>query len=138
MFLKRIAGEHQKNGKPLIDDPIYAHKVASLEIELMALEITVLRVISQDSGRPGPEASLLKIKGTEIQQRLTELMLEAVGPYGLPFDPDFLDGETQHSIVNDDDAAALASYYFNYRKTSIYGGSNEIQKNIITQMILGL
>jgi len=138
LFLKRIAGEHQKNGKPLIDDPIYAHKVASLEIELMALEITVLRVISQDSGRPGPEASLLKIKGTEIQQRLTELMLEAVGPYGLPFDPDFLDGETQHSIVNDDDAAALASYYFNYRKTSIYGGSNEIQKNIITQMILGL
>ena len=138
LFLKRIAGEHQKNGRPLIEDPIYAHKVASLEIELMALEITVLRVISQDSGRPGPEASLLKIKGTEIQQRLTELMLEAVGPYGLPFDPEFLDGETEHSVVSDDDAAALASYYFNYRKTSIYGGSNEIQKNIITQMILGL
>ncbi|MFZ6693975.1 acyl-CoA dehydrogenase family protein [Undibacterium sp. SXout20W] len=138
LFLKRIAGEHQKNGRPLIEDPIYAHKVASLEVELMALEITVLRVISQDSGRPGPEASLLKIKGTEIQQRLTELMLEAVGPYGLPFDPEFLDGETEHSLVSDDDAAALASYYFNYRKTSIYGGSNEIQKNIITQMILGL
>ena len=138
LFLKRIAGEHQKNGKPLIDDPVFAHKVASLEIELMALEITVLRVISQDSGRPGPEASLLKIKGTEIQQRLTELMLETVGPYGLPFDPHFLEGETEHSIVSDDDAAALASYYFNYRKTSIYGGSNEIQKNIITQMILGL
>ncbi|MFZ6686378.1 acyl-CoA dehydrogenase family protein [Undibacterium sp. SXout11W] len=138
LFLKRIAGEHQKNGKPLIDDPVFVHKVASLEIELMALEITVLRVISQDSGRPGPEASLLKIKGTEIQQRLTELMLETVGPYGLPFDPQFLEGETEHSLVSDDDAAALASYYFNYRKTSIYGGSNEIQKNIITQMILGL
>ncbi len=138
LFLKRIAGEHQKNGKPLIDDPVFAHKVAILEIELMALEITVLRVISQDSGRPGPEASLLKIKGTEIQQRLTELMLETVGPYGLPFDPQFLEGETEHSLVSDDDAAALASYYFNYRKTSIYGGSNEIQKNIITQMILGL
>ena len=138
LFLKRIAGEHQKNGKPLIDDPVFANKVASLEIELMALEITVLRVISQDSGRPGPEASLLKIKGTEIQQRLTELMLEAVGPYGLPFDPAFLEGETDQSLVNDDDAAPLASYYFNYRKTSIYGGSNEIQKNIITQMILGL
>ncbi|MFZ6860999.1 acyl-CoA dehydrogenase family protein [Undibacterium sp. Ji67W] len=138
LFLKRIAGEHHKNGKPLIDDPVFAHKVASLEIELMALEITVLRVISQDSGRPGPEASLLKIKGTEIQQRLTELMLETVGPYGLPFDPQFLEGDTEHSLVSDDDAAALASYYFNYRKTSIYGGSNEIQKNIITQMILGL
>lgn len=137
-FLKRIAAKHQKNGLPLIDDAVYASKVASLEVELMALEITVLRVISQDSGRPGPEASLLKIKGTEIQQRLTELMVEAVGPYGLPFDPAFLEGETQHSIVGDDDAAPLAPYYFNFRKTSIYGGSNEIQKNIITQMILGL
>ena len=137
-FLKRIAAKHQKNGLPLIDDAVYASKVASLEVELMALEITVLRVISQDSGRPGPEASLLKIKGTEIQQRLTELMVEAVGPYGLPFDPDFLEGETEHSIVGDDDAAPLAPYYFNFRKTSIYGGSNEIQKNIITQMILGL
>ncbi|MFZ6712396.1 acyl-CoA dehydrogenase family protein [Undibacterium sp. TC9W] len=137
-FLKRIAAKHQKNGLPLIDDAVYASKVASLEVELMALEITVLRVISQDSGRPGPEASLLKIKGTEIQQRLTELMVEAVGPYGLPFDPAFLEGETVHSIVGDDDAAPLAPYYFNFRKTSIYGGSNEIQKNIITQMILGL
>lgn len=137
-FLKRIAAKHRKNGLPLIDDAVYASKVASLEVELMALEITVLRVISQDSGRPGPEASLLKIKGTEIQQRLTELMVEAVGPYGLPFDPAFLEGETEHSIVGDDDAAPLAPYYFNFRKTSIYGGSNEIQKNIITQMILGL
>ncbi|MFZ6674155.1 acyl-CoA dehydrogenase family protein [Undibacterium sp. Xuan67W] len=137
-FLKRVANEHQKNGKPLIDDPVYASKVASLEVELMALEITVLRVISQDSGRPGPEASLLKIKGTEIQQRLTELMIEAVGPYSLPFDPSFMHGDTEHSVMGDDDAAPLASYYFNFRKTSIYGGSNEIQKNIITQMILGL
>ncbi|MFZ6844910.1 acyl-CoA dehydrogenase family protein [Undibacterium sp. RuTC16W] len=137
-FLKRVASEHQKNGKPLIDDPVYATKVASLEVELMALEITVLRVISQDSGRPGPEASLLKIKGTEIQQRLTELMIEAVGPYSLPFDTAFMHGDTEHSVMGDDDAAPLASYYFNFRKTSIYGGSNEIQKNIITQMILGL
>ncbi|MFZ6644403.1 acyl-CoA dehydrogenase family protein [Undibacterium sp. TJN25] len=137
-FLKRIATEHQKNGKPLLDDPVYASKVASLEVELMALEITVLRVISQDSGRPGPEASLLKIKGTEIQQRLTELMVEAVGPYSQPFDHAFMEGKEEHSIAEDDDAAPLAAYYFNFRKTSIYGGSNEIQKNIITQMILGL
>jgi alkylation response protein AidB-like acyl-CoA dehydrogenase len=136
--LKQLAAGQQKNGKPLIDDPVYAAKLASLEIELMALEITVLRVISQDSGRPGPEASLLKIKGTEIQQRLSELMMEAAGPYSLPFDPAFLQGETEHSVAGDDDAAPLASYYFNYRKTSIYGGSNEIQKNIISQMILGL
>ncbi len=139
-FLKRIASQQQKNGKPLIEDPLFSAKVATLEIEIMALEVTVLRVISMDNAKrgPGPEASMLKVKGTEVQQALTELMVEAVGPYGLPFDPDFLHGSEEHSAANDDDAAPLASYYFNFRKTSIYGGSNEIQKNIITQMILGL
>jgi alkylation response protein AidB-like acyl-CoA dehydrogenase len=106
----------------------------------MALEITVLRVISSDSSKrgPGPEASMLKVKGTEVQQTLTELMVEAVGPYAMPFDAAYLNGEHEHSVAEDDDAAPLAAHYFNYRKTSIYGGSNEIQKNIITQMILGL
>ncbi|MDB5855870.1 MAG: pimeloyl-CoA dehydrogenase large subunit [Herminiimonas sp.] len=139
-FLKRVAGDQQKNGKSLLEDPVYAAKVASLEIEIMALEVTVLKVVSQEGARrgPGPEASMLKVKGTEIQQTLTELMLEAVGPYGLPFDRAYLEGKAEHSVAQDDDAAPLASYYFNYRKTSIYGGSNEIQKNIITQMILGL
>ena len=139
-FLKRIAGDQQKNGKPLIEDPIFSAKVASLEIEMMALEVTVLRVISMDNAKrgPGPEASMLKVKGTEVQQLLTELMVEAVGPYGMPFDPEYLHGAQEHSASADDDAAPLASYYFNFRKTSIYGGSNEIQKNIITQMILGL
>ena len=139
-FLKRLALSQHKNGAPLLDDPVFAAKVASLEIELMALEITALRVISMDDSKrgPGPEASMLKIKGTEIQQALTELMLEAVGPYGMPFDPEFLHGAQPHSAADDDDAAPIASYYFNYRKASIYGGSNEIQKNIITQMILGL
>jgi alkylation response protein AidB-like acyl-CoA dehydrogenase len=139
-FLKRVANSQMKNGKPLLDDPVFAAKVANLEIELMALEVTVLRVVSQEGKKrgPGPEASLLKVKGTEIQQMLTELMLEAIGPYGLPFDKAFLEGAHEHSVTGDDDAAPLASYYFNFRKTSIYGGSNEIQKNIITQMILGL
>ncbi len=139
-FLKRLAARIRKGGRPLIEDPLFASKLASLEIDLMALEITVLRVISQESKRkaPGPEASVLKIKGTEIQQALTELMVEAAGPLGLPFDPDYLEGESEHSAGGDDDAAPLMPYYFNYRKTSIYGGSNEIQKNIITQMILGL
>jgi alkylation response protein AidB-like acyl-CoA dehydrogenase len=139
-FLKRLAIQQRKNGEPLLNDPVFASKVATLEIELMALEVTVLRVLSQEHTRraPGPEASMLKVKGTEVQQMLTELMLEAVGPYGLPFDPAYLDGEQEHSAAQDDDAAPLAAYYFNYRKTSIYGGSNEIQKNIITQMILGL
>jgi alkylation response protein AidB-like acyl-CoA dehydrogenase len=138
LFLKKVATEHLKHGKPLLHDPLFAAKVASLEIELMALEATVLRVISQEAQAPGPEASMLKVRGSEIQQLLTELMVEALGPDALPFDTDYLEGKTEHSLTGDDAAAPLAGYYFNFRKTSIYGGSNEIQKNIITQMILGL
>lgn len=139
-FLKRVARQQQKNGRPLLEDPLFGAKVAALEIELMALELTVLRVVSSESAGkgPGPEASMLKIKGTEIQQMLTELMVEAVGPYAQPFDTAYLECEHEHAVTGYDDAAPLAAYYFNYRKTSIYGGSNEIQKNIISQMILGL
>jgi len=137
-FLKKIANQQQKNGKPLLEDPLFAARVANLEIELMALEVTVLRTIAQEAHGPGPQASVLKVRGSEIQQQLTELMVEALGPQALPFDPAYLDGEREHALAGDDDAAPLAGYYFNFRKTSIYGGSNEIQKNIITQMILGL
>ncbi len=137
-FLKRYAATQSKNGKPLMEDPLYAAKVATLEIELMALEMTVLRVLAQEHKAPGPEASVLKVRGTEIQQTLTELMVEAAGPMALPFDAAYLESESAHSVAGDDDAAPLAGYYFNFRKTSIYGGSNEIQRNIITQMILGL
>ncbi len=140
VFLKHVALEQKKNGKPLLHDPVFAAKVASLEIELMALDVTVLRVVAKEAqGRgPGPEASLLKIKGSELQQGLTELMFEAIGPLAAPFDVPFLEGKEAHSVAGDDDAAPLAAYYFNYRKTSIYGGSNEIQKNIVAQMMLGL
>jgi acyl-CoA dehydrogenase len=134
-FLKRVAGEQQVGGGSLMQDIRFASKVADLEIELMALEITVLRVVSAEShGKgPGPEASLLKVKGTEIQQRLTELMVEAVGPRALPFHVERFDTPAEGEVIDQ-----LAAYYFNFRKTSIYGGSNEIQKNIMTQMILGL
>ena len=136
--LKKLAAAQSKNGKALIEDPLYAAKVATLEIELMALEMTVLRVLAQANKAPGPEASVLKVRGTDIQQTLSELMVEAVGPMALPFDPAYLEGKAEHALTGDDDAAPLASHYFNFRKTSIYGGSNEIQRNIITQMILGL
>jgi alkylation response protein AidB-like acyl-CoA dehydrogenase len=141
-FLKRLAGDQTKNGKPLLEDPLFAAKVANIEIELMALEMTVLRVVSQEGAKkgPGPEASMLKIKGTEIQQGLSELMLEAAGPLAMPFDKNFLESSDEDSVdtLADHDAAPLAPHYYNYRKTSIYGGSNEIQKNIIAQMILGI
>jgi alkylation response protein AidB-like acyl-CoA dehydrogenase len=132
-FLKRLAAS-----RGLLDEPLFAAKVARLEIELMALEVTVLRTIAQESQGPGPQASVLKVQGTEVQQQLTELMVEAAGPEALAFDPAYLEGREEHARGADDDVAPLAAYYFNYRKTSIYGGSNEIQKNIIAQMILGL
>ncbi len=105
----------------------------------MALEITNLRVISAEAERraPGPEASLLKIKGTEIQQALSELMMQAVGPSALPFRPEVIGGAAAEP-VGPAYAAPLAATYCNLRKTSIYGGSNEIQKNIVAQTILGL
>ncbi|WP_296949813.1 acyl-CoA dehydrogenase family protein [uncultured Massilia sp.] len=136
--LKRLALREHKDGRPLLHDPLFAAKVADLEIELMALEMTVLRVLARADRAPGPEASVLKVRGTEVQQRLSELMVEAVGPLALPFDPAYLSGAAPHSVIDDDDAAPLLGHYFNYRKTSIYGGSNEIQRNIVAQMILGL
>lgn len=139
-LLKKLATKQFKNGTPLLKDAIFSSKVASLELELMALELLVLKTISQDSQskKPSPEASLLKIKGSEIQLSITELMLETIGPYGAPFDPDFLDGQRKNSITQYDEAAPLAALYFNYRKIAIYGGSNEIQKNVIAKLVLGL
>ena len=138
--LKRIAGIERKNGQPLIDDPLFAARVAQVEIDLMALEITNLRVLQAESEQraPGPEASILKIKGTEIAQAISELMLLAVGPYGQQ-----LVGEPQEAAWEADPAGPayagpLGANYLNQRKLSIFGGSNEIQKNIISQMILGL
>ena len=137
--LKAIAARELKHGRPLADDPAFAARIAQVEIDLLALEITNLRVLESETQRraPGPEASLLKIKGTEIQQQLAELMMAAVGPYALPFDRAAIHAEPAEP-VGPSYAAPLAARYFNLRKTSIYGGSNEIQKNIISQMILGL
>jgi alkylation response protein AidB-like acyl-CoA dehydrogenase len=129
--LKRIAAAETRHGRPLIEDPLFAARVAEVEIDLMALEITNLRVLSAEAEKraPGPEASILKVKGTEIQQAISELILQAVGPYALPF---------MGAAPGPAHAANRAAQYLNLRKLSIYGGSNEIQKNIVAQMILEL
>lgn len=142
--LKRIASSERKAGRPLIDDPLFATHIAQVEIELWALEITNLRVLSAERDRkaPGPEASILKIRGTEIAQRISELMMKAVGPYALPFRREAMaagwQSEPGHVQVGPDYAATLAAQYLNQRKLSIFGGTNEIQKNIISKMIVGL
>jgi alkylation response protein AidB-like acyl-CoA dehydrogenase len=139
-MLKYIASQEQRNGRPLIEDPRFRDRIARIEIDLMALEITNLRTLAAErEGRaPGPEASILKIKGTEIQQGLTELMMEAAGPYALPHLPQAWGDHWLGERVGPEYAAPLAARYFNYRKVTIYGGSNEIQRNIISQHILGL
>jgi hypothetical protein len=142
--LKGIASEQPGNdGQPLIANPFFRRKVAELETDLTALEFTELRTLAGEAaGRgPGPESSLLKIKGTEIQQRITELVLEAAGHYAAPYFRQFpandLVGSNEYPI-GPDWAHRAAPTYFNARKTSIYGGSNEIQRNIIAKMVLGL
>jgi len=138
--LKDIARQETKNGRPLLEDPLFAARVAQVEMDLMALEITNLRALSAESEKraPGPEASILKIKGTEIQQAISELMMYAVGPYALPFERRSGEEGDLRSVAGPEYAAPLAATYCNMRKVTIYGGSNEIQRNIIAQMILGL
>ena len=134
--LKEFAGQQKgDDGKPLIEDARFRDKLTRVEVELMALEITNLRFLDQmrRSGQPpGADVSMLKIKGTEIQQALTELAMQAAGPMAQPF----------KSVANEADfdqfTAGLAPRYCNFRKTSIYAGSNEIQRNIISKMTLGL
>jgi alkylation response protein AidB-like acyl-CoA dehydrogenase len=142
--LKRIAAQERKNGRPLIEDPLFAAHIAQVEIDLWALEITNLRVLSAEHGSraPGPEASILKIRGTEIGQRISELMMRAVGPYALPFRREAMaagwQADPSHEPPGPRYAATLAAAYMNLRKLSIFGGTNEIQKNIISKMIVGL
>ncbi len=138
--IKSMARTEAEDDVPLIRDPAFARKVVELEIDLTALEYTELRVLaSESSGKgPGPESSLLKIKGTEIQQRVTELVLEAAGHYGAPYFRGFPRDGDNMAPIGPDYARRAAPTYFNVRKTSIYGGSNEIQRNIIAKMVLGL
>jgi alkylation response protein AidB-like acyl-CoA dehydrogenase len=132
--LKEFAAAQLKDARPLIDDPRFRDKLSRVEIELMALEITNLRFLDQMRGGrpPGAEVSMLKITGTEIQQALTELMMDAAGPLAQPFAP--LGAQADF----DEYVASLAPRYCNFRKTSIYAGSNEIQRNIVAKLSLGL
>jgi alkylation response protein AidB-like acyl-CoA dehydrogenase len=114
-------------------------EIAKLEVDVVALEMLVLRVLSAEKSGKNPLdiAGLLKIKGSEIQQRYTELMMLAAGPYALPFVPEAMEAGWQGDYVGAAHCAPLASTYFNMRKTTIYGGSNEVQRNIVAQTVLG-
>ena len=132
--LKRIA-----KAEGVFEDGRFRDQVALLEVDIVALEMMVLRVLSaESSGKQSLDvAGLLKIRGSEIQQRYTELMMLAAGPYATPFIHEAMEAGWQGDQVGAAHCAPLASHYFNYRKTTIYGGSNEVQRNIVAQTVLG-
>jgi pimeloyl-CoA dehydrogenase large subunit len=141
--IKELAALERDGDTPLIEDERFREKLAAVEVELKALEMTQLRVVAAERHRtdnkPDPASSILKIKGSEIQQATTELLLEVVGPYALPYQPEHEDDERWNEPpIGPEWAGPAAPTYFNWRKTSIYGGTNEIQKNIIAKAILGL
>ena len=116
----------------LLEDPLFAARVAELENELLALELTQLRVSgSEADGKPNPASSILKLKGSQLQQAVTELLVDVAGPDALPFD-------AGADIGSPAWAQLAAPKYLNYRKTSIYGGTNEVQRTIVASTILGL
>ncbi len=138
--IRELAALERVGEGRVLDDPRFRDKLCEVEVELKALEMTQLRVLASEArngkGKPNPASSVLKIKGSEIQQAVTELLMDVVGPYVLPRAPQE-DGWNEPP-VGPDWADAVAPSYFNTRKVSIYGGSNEIQKNIIAKAILGL
>jgi len=136
--LKVVAARQKKNGRPLAEDPAFAARMAKVEIDLENMKTTNLRVIAAVAGGgvPGAESSMLKIRGTEIRQEISSLMRRAMGAQARPFVEEALEEGFAGEAFSP--APAAAARYFNNRKLSIFGGSNEIQKNIISKMILGL
>ncbi|MDA5558053.1 acyl-CoA dehydrogenase family protein [Shimia sp. MMG029] len=135
--VKAIASKTMRGGRPLIEDPLFAARIAQAEIDLEAMKITNLRMLfkAQAQGAPGPETSLLKIKGTVINQELRDLARRALGPAAAPFPGHVGEGNL---MFGPPDTEHNAARYFNNRKTSIFGGSNEIQRNIVTKTMLEL
>ncbi|AGI21975.1 acyl-CoA dehydrogenase [Pseudomonas sp. ATCC 13867] len=136
--LKQVASRELCDGKPMLEDPLFRAQVAEVEMQLMAIEMSTLRILAaaREGGVPGAESSILKVKGTEIRQAISHLLRKVLGPYALPFIAE--EFELGSDALHADYAAAPASQYFNLRKLSIFGGSNEIQKNIVSKMILEL
>ncbi|WP_067571206.1 acyl-CoA dehydrogenase family protein [Nocardia acidivorans] len=128
---KEYAAQIKSGSGTLLEDPVFAARIAELENELLALELTLARVVSQPTeGKPNPASSVLKLRGSELQQAATELLLDIAGPDALPV-------ETA-GIASPDWAQRTGPSYLNYRKTTIYGGSSEVQRTIIASTILGL
>ncbi|WP_304951440.1 acyl-CoA dehydrogenase family protein [Sulfitobacter sp.] len=136
--VKRIARSEMAGGRPLIENPHFAARVAQAEIDLMAMATTNLRIISKAAAgqAPGVESSMLKVKGTIIRQEINDLARRAAGVYAMPFASEAVAGSND-ALPDPNDAGPVAAQYFNNRKLSIFGGSNEIQRQIIAKTMLG-
>ena len=137
-ILKSMAGNARSRGRPLLSDSRMRDRISRIEVDIMALEMLLLRVASSNDGSPGPEASVLKIRGSEIQQDLAMLQMEVAGPDAWPYDPDWMFADSAWHGPGPEMAAAAGAGYADMRKTSIYGGTTEVQKGIIARQVLGL
>jgi alkylation response protein AidB-like acyl-CoA dehydrogenase len=137
--VKKLAAQTDASGATLLEDTNFRARIDALEIEISSMEFFELRLFSAMSAgqRPGAESSMLKCKGTDIQQAISELSVEVVGYYAMPFIQDTW-AKANEPRPGPDYAAPIAPYYFNLRKASIYAGSNEIQRNIMAKAVLGL
>jgi len=131
--IKRLAAQTMSGGRPLLEDPLFRARLTRLEVEVTAIEMSVLRVLDAEGrngpGKPDPVSSLLKLKGSELQQEATELLVDVLGVAGLPYREKAVEGAPEGAV----DAFPT---YFNWRKASIYSGSNEVQRTIIAKAIL--
>jgi alkylation response protein AidB-like acyl-CoA dehydrogenase len=135
--LKQIAAETNANGKAIIDDPLFRARLTRLEVETTALEMSVMRVLANESkhpGKPDPVSSVLKLRGSELQQEATELLMDVLGPAALAYRESADVPEGFAALPNG--AIDAMPRYFNWRKASIYAGSNEVQRTIIAKAIL--
>jgi alkylation response protein AidB-like acyl-CoA dehydrogenase len=137
--LKEYARTERKQGRPLIEDPRFRDRVVKVEMDVLSHAWSLMRVISlEQAGKPvATEASILKIRGSEIQQELAQLLMECAGPYALPYLPEALEPNFAGETAGGLGLNALAAQYLDLRKVSIYGGTNEVQKNLIARAILG-
>ncbi|RTZ41667.1 pimeloyl-CoA dehydrogenase large subunit [Candidimonas sp. SYP-B2681] len=137
-ILKNIAAETLVDGRPANQNTRLKEKIVRIEIDILALEMLLLRVATNSDQGPGPQASILKIRGSEIQQDLAMLQLEVMGIDAWPYDPSWMESDADIFGPGPEFAAAASAGYFDMRKTTIYGGTTEVQKTIIAKMILGL
>jgi acyl-CoA dehydrogenase len=142
MKLKHIARTERRGDRPLIEDPLFAQRLAQMELEVRAIDMACLRVVQQGEGTSEGGwwiGSALKVRGTELQQQLTTLMMEALGDYGTVFYPEPMPGGLPNlDLPGPDYAPGIGADFFYHRACTIYGGSNEIQRGIIAKLALNL